>query len=105
MSVAACDSTPGTLKLSLNGPPTLLCNEKMANAATSHSPNSRNGCRAELRPRRYRNALIAVLLVAPAELRDERTIRHPAEIPLTGHCDGCRSPISGASMLVATVFP
>ena len=37
----------------------------MAIAATSQMPSTRNGWRAQLRPRRYRNALIGFLLVGP----------------------------------------
>ena len=52
-----------------------------AMAATSQRPSTRNGCRALVRPRRYRNALTGSSWdVGPATCGDDCTIQERADL-------------------------
>ena len=74
-SAACWDSTPGTRSLLSNWPPALPCRATTATAATSQRPSTRNGCRALLRPRRYRNALTGSSWSGARGVRDDS--HHP----------------------------
>src|SRR4051812_40888092 len=92
MSVACCDSTPGTRKLSLYSPPTLPCSDMTAKATTSQRPITRNGWRALLRPRRYRNALTVIPPAGARRVADKRTIQEVADSALRWHCHSASAP-------------
>ena len=79
-SAACWDSTPGTRWLLSNLPPAPACSPTTATAATSQTPITMNGCRALLRPRRYRNALTRSSWSRARSLRDDPTIQERADL-------------------------